>query len=196
MEEALAFVYSTSGYEKYWALAGIAFVVSIGIVPSTTDLLLIFTGIFSQVGLLALEIALPIVAIVILLGESIVFHLGHHIGPRALDFNFVKKKLTQQKQEKIKHAIHENETKSLLMLRLTPVYKATSLFCVSCLGLRKKGYLSKYLIITIIYVAAYCLIPYQISSHFELQPQYFIAVIVGMLASFLLIQFTAKRIQR
>jgi len=189
MEEILSFISTTDGSFRYVFLAGLSFLISMGIIPTTTDLILVCTGVLSQMGYISPIIAIPLVMLSITIGESLLFLIGRKLGEEVFGFKFVKSVINEKKQEYLKDLLANNEKKALFILRFTPFFKATVLFAASCLGLSSKTFRNKYIPLTLAYAFIYMVLPYYLASFFEFTPKGFLFCIAIVFFSLLLIQF-------
>lgn len=180
------FLHDFDSGSAYFGLFCIAVIVSLGFFPMTIDIIVISAGLLCAAGALDLHWALPCVACAVLTGESIVFTSGHRLGPRVYQSRRVQQILPPQRREALVSFVRRHRWKTLWLLRVTPVYKATLLFLAAGLALNADDYRRHYTPITLAYVIAYMAVACAVGRHFEIDVRAIPYAIFGLMTAALL----------
>lgn len=88
--------------------------------PLPEDIPLLAAGFLAGQGIINYELTMLVCMIGVLGGDSIIFNIGYHFGPKIKQISYVKKILTSKREEKIQHWFNRYGAKTLFFARFAP----------------------------------------------------------------------------
>ena len=88
--------------------------------PLPEDVPLLAAGFLAGQGIIHYELTIFVCMVGVLGGDSIIFNIGYHFGPRIKKISYLKKVLTPEREEKIQHWFHQYGAKTLFFARFAP----------------------------------------------------------------------------
>lgn len=162
MEELKAALINYPEESRYFYLTIISLLTSIGIMPTTTDILLICCGILCKMGVMDTPTTLSICIITMLIGESVVFTLGHKLGTKVFKFGLLNRVFPPKRRNRIQARLANNPLGVLRAIRLTPAMRPYVLFATASLGLKPRDFLKYHFRISLLYIPALFYLPFLI----------------------------------
>ncbi len=129
------------------------FLVAIGLMPGHNDILLSLLVFNKEKFDISLYKIFFVFFIAEALAEIILFFVFQKYGTKALESKFVQKRFRPEKQQEIRHTLNKNPFWVVLILRLTPLFRAYFFMVAASFNLRTKHFFKYYFIILAIYLS-------------------------------------------
>ncbi len=136
-----------------WYLGGIIFLTALGVIPNNLDLTIVVTGLLAGTGLLHTSSLVLITIAALLLGETLTFLIGYHLGNKLFQNKFIQKKISNETLLQYSSLIDSHPKKLQLLMRITPGLKPIIMFSYGSLRPKIFKFLSSHYAILIIFVS-------------------------------------------
>lgn len=152
MESLEDLLFGSPQEQKNLILGGLMFIAGLGVLPTTTDIILLATGALIYKGVLDLAPATFICFCSIALSELLMYELGFRFGQKLLQMRPLRKLIGPKRLEEMSGKLQESNYASVLFIRFMPILRPWILLSMSSLGLERKKFYSMGLPLLALYV--------------------------------------------
>lgn len=145
MEQIIAYLEALPSEDFIRSICLLIFTSCSGIIPNNNDISLAAAGLITNLKNLPPIYVASAATLSWMMGETVVFLIGRLLGKKIFNFEFIKRKMNEQRQTKIAQMINENPFSLFIMIRLTPVLRACSILTMGSLGLSPLHFFTKHL---------------------------------------------------
>jgi membrane protein DedA with SNARE-associated domain len=101
---------------RYVGLFLVLFAAGLGL-PVPEELPIVAAGVLSHAGVFSWWVALPVIVVGVLAGDTVLYWAGHHWGERMLDWRVVRRVLSRKREARLLRAYRDHGAKILLTAR-------------------------------------------------------------------------------
>lgn len=130
---------------------GILFVTCMGLLPNNSDITLLTLGYLASDATLPYFPTLLVAILGFLGGEGLMFSIGHLLGDRIHNYNFVQKVMPFERREMIVTNVMNRSFRFFLAVRLTPVLRPWFLLCLGSMNIPYRIYIRYHMLISLFY---------------------------------------------
>lgn len=134
MDQLVDFLLNFYGPTPYFLIVGILMACGLGL-PIPEDITLIAAGVLCYYGMTNLGTMIGVALIGVMLGDSIIFYLGHHFGRRLTKKWFFHKLLPDDRLAAVQKKFHKRGNKLIFAARFMPGLRAPIFFSAGTLHL-------------------------------------------------------------
>ena len=131
----------------------VVFLTCFSILPNSNDLLLAAASLVIKAKGISLAAFIATAFVAWALGENAMFFIGHFAGKKLMKSTFVRKKISDEAQFKIRNLVNENSFHILLSLRITPILRAYLIMTLGGVGLKPSQFVRIHLVLLLLYIS-------------------------------------------
>lgn len=134
MDQLVDFLLNFYGPTPYFLIAGILIACGLGL-PIPEDITLIAAGILCYYGMTGLGTMIAVAFAGVMLGDTLIFFLGHHFGRRLTKKWFFHKLLPDDRLQAVQKRFHKSGNRLIFAARFMPGLRAPIFFSAGTLHL-------------------------------------------------------------
>lgn len=151
MDKILNYLQSIPDQDLIKSLCILIYSSCYGLIPNNNDISLAAAGLLAHYKMLSPFGVASLATLSWAAGESSVYLLGRLVGKKVFNLKLIKKKMPEDKQQKISNLLNKNPIQFFFIIRLTPVLRACSILTMGGLGLSPIHFFTKHIPILITY---------------------------------------------
>lgn len=199
MDRFFEFLLYTPDIVPYFIAFGVLLACGIGL-PIPEDLTLFTMGYLSYNGIVDIKISIAVCFLGVMLGDAIIFAIGHHYGSKLLRRGIFAKLLPPDRMKKTQKLFHRWGNKLIFAARFMPGLRAPTYFSAGALHLPFRVFVFYDGLAALLSVPLLTGVTYLFGEHIDWvinlarQAQYGVALLIaGLVAIFVLKHYISKR---
>jgi len=164
--------------DRFFYLAGILFLAALGLIPTTTDIIMVLVGILVSKGLLDPFYAAFLCFFTIAIAETLMFEFGVLFGSKVLKSRLILKMLPRPKMDRLKEKLTGSTLDLVTSIRFNPILRPLQILCLASLKADRQGYYLLSYLFLIIYVPILIFLTAWLASFINIRAEWIIYLLI------------------